>query len=123
MARTRVDGPPAPRRGAIGRARTAARPRIIARSLDKLPLFATDADLGAAIMPPGKANEWPVLAKGLEKIGLPLPDPIIGGRYVPAVKAFFDKRAGVRKDGVPGAVDGEEDWTHERNRRSRRART
>lgn len=60
------------------------------RTLDSLPLYATDQQLGPAILGPVKAGDWPQIAELLEGQGLPKVDTLMGGRYVPAVKAFFD---------------------------------
>jgi hypothetical protein len=75
---------------------------------DKLPLFADEPSIGAAVLGPGRAAEWKALAAVYERQGLPKIDEVMGGRYVPAVKAFFDRVYGL--DGtaslVPAAPDG-----------------
>ena len=58
----------------------------------------------------------------LELRGLPKVDQLMGGRYVPAVRAFFDRRYGLDRSAanVPLAPDGVEDfdsWTNERRKR------
>lgn len=37
---------------------------------------------------------WPGLAAVLERSGVPKVDVMMGGRYWPAVQAFFDRRHG-----------------------------
>ena len=46
----------------------------------------------------------------LEREGLPRVDPLMGGRYWPAVRAFWDRRYGLR-DAEVLQPDGEEDLT------------
>ena len=60
-----------------------------------LPLFATDAELGVALLGRARASLWGNLAQAFEREGLPRNDPLMGGRYVPAVKAFFDRQYGL----------------------------
>jgi hypothetical protein len=57
-------------------------------TLDHLPLFAADSLIGAAVIGPGRACEWPAIASLLETRGLPKIDELMGGRYVPAVRVF-----------------------------------
>jgi hypothetical protein len=42
-------------------------------------------------------SEWSAKAIVLERHGLPPVDPLMGGRYWPAVVAFFDGRYGISK--------------------------
>ena len=65
--------------------------------LDYLPLFADDSSIGAALFGPERAREWPPIASLLEGRGLPKIDQLMGGRYVPAVRAFFDHVAALRR--------------------------
>lgn len=60
-----------------------------------LPLFATDAELGVALLGRARAALWNRLVQSFEREGLPKNDPLMGGRYVPAVKAFFDRQYGL----------------------------
>ena len=53
---------------------------------------------------------WASLAVVLEKEGLPRIDPLMGARYWPAVRAFLDRRSGLRSMNVPIGPDGEETW-------------
>jgi hypothetical protein len=64
-------------------------------TLENLPLFASDAEIGAALLGAKRASEWKALAPLYERQGFPKIDPVMGGRYVPAIKAFFDKQYGV----------------------------
>jgi hypothetical protein len=81
-------------------------------SLESLPLFATDDILGAALLGPERAREWQQIAPLLEPRGLPKFDPLMGGRYVPAVRACFDNLYGLNRNdgGAPLAPDGVEDF-------------
>ena len=68
-------------------------PRI--PSPDKLPLFASEEAISAALLGPGKTAQWRQIAPLLERRGFPTIDGLMGGRYVPAVKAFFDREYGI----------------------------
>ena len=87
------------------------------RALDQLPLFADDAAVGAALLGPNRAGEWRQLAALLEVRGLPKIDALMGGRYVPAVKAFFDRDYGINGAQSPLAPDGIEDLGAWKNRK------
>lgn len=76
-----------------------------------LPLFADDRTIAPAILGPERAVEWSQIASLLEGRGLPKIDPLMGGRYTPAVRAFFDQMYGlVPNDAAPLAPDGLEDF-------------
>lgn len=59
--------------------------------LEKLPLFASEEAISAALMGPGKTTEWRQIAPLLERRGFPTIDGLMGGRYIWAIKAFFDR--------------------------------
>jgi hypothetical protein len=59
-------------------------------TIENLPMFAPDEAIATALMGPGKTAEWRQIAALLEGRGLPKIDTLMGGRYVPAVKRFFD---------------------------------
>jgi len=89
------------------------------RALDQLPLFADDTALGTALLGSGRAGEWRQLAALLEVRGLPKIDALMGGRYVPAIKAFFDRDYGVAGASSPLVPDGAEDlgaWKKRKHR-------
>jgi hypothetical protein len=89
------------------------------RSLKELPLFADDAAVGAALLGPARSGEWRQLAALLEVRGLPRIDALMGGRYVPAVKAFFDRDYGLAGAQSPLVPDGIEDLGAWKNRKRR----
>jgi hypothetical protein len=85
-------------------------------TLDKLPLYPTEDELARAILG-SRAREWPSIAVLDERKGLPKIDPVRGGRYRPAVQAFYDKVGGLGVTDAPRqdrvrvmnfAPDGEE---------------
>jgi hypothetical protein len=79
------------------------------RTLDELPLFASDEDLSAALMGAGKTTAFRSVVPLLEADGFPKMDALMGGRYTPAVKAFFDREYRLAGDGRPVAPrDGPE---------------
>lgn len=79
------------------------------RELDHLPIFADDASIGPALLGRDRGREWAAIATLLEARGLPKIDTLMGGRYVPAVKAFFDHDYGLTGASPPLAPDGRED--------------
>jgi hypothetical protein len=86
------------------------------KTIDGLPLFADDAAIGNAVLGPRRSDEWREIAALLENRGLPKMDPLMGGRYVPAIKAFFDREYGIAGT-PPTAPDGVEDlgaWKRKR---------
>jgi hypothetical protein len=85
------------------------RPPSVCRNLESLPLFA-DSLLGAALLGPDRVREWRQVAQMLEERGLPKVDQLMGGRYVPAVRAFFDRLYGLDTANLPLAPDGAEDF-------------
>lgn len=52
-------------------------------------------------------RDWSAKAKILERDGLPSVDPIMGGRYWPAVEAFWHRRYGLTSI-APSKPDGGE---------------
>jgi len=57
-------------------------------------LFLTESEIALRV---GVSTlDWQAASHGLEKTGLPRPDPLFGQRrYWPAVRAFLDRRAGM----------------------------
>ena len=74
---------------------------------DKLPLFATDEEVGEAVLGYERRKEFAAMALLQERDGMPKISPVWGGRYVPAVKAFFDNQYGLSA-AVPLAPNGVE---------------
>ncbi len=93
-----------------------------APTLDSLPLFATDTELGRAVMG-DRHSGWPVIAALLETKGLPKVNSLMGGRYVPGIKRFFEVDNGLAEM-LSGAVaaDGVEDLGAWRKKKPRTAR-
>jgi hypothetical protein len=89
------------------------------RALDQLPLFADDAAIGPALLGPARSSEWRQLAALLEVRGLPRIDALMGGRYVPAVRAFFDRDYGLAGARSPLVPDGVEELGVWKNRKRR----
>jgi hypothetical protein len=54
-------------------------------------LYPNDKEL-ARVLLGDRAPQWPAIAKAEEKAGLPRVSLQYGGRYWPAVKAFYDRR-------------------------------
>ena len=53
-------------------------------------------------------TEWSAKAKVLERDGLPAIDPVMGGRFWPAVEAFWFRRYGLSSIAPLRQPDGEE---------------
>jgi hypothetical protein len=79
---------------------------------ESLPLFASDDAIGAALLGAERVQEFRAMVPLLEARGFPKVDQLMGGRYVPAVRAFFDHLYGVDRDAnaPPLAPDGVEDF-------------
>lgn len=75
--------------------------------LDNLPIFAAESELGLALLGVRRAEQWTAIVPILERRGFPKIDREMGGRYVPAVKAFFDREYGLATL-VPKTPDGPE---------------
>jgi len=76
------------------------------------PLFPTDAEIARELFGEEKSaiEAWQILVAALERRGLPHKDPVTGRRYWPAVKAYLDRRAGLRDHDVPPTGDGQESF-------------
>jgi hypothetical protein len=104
----------------------AVKPRKSRKSLiepfrfDLLPLFATDAMIGVALLGADRISEWRHMAAMLEAQGLPKIDAAMGGRYVPAIKSFFDRRYGLDRGSdqtlAPDGVEDFESWKKTKKR-------
>lgn len=58
-----------------------------------IPLYPDEATIAKEVLGPKRAKDWPSLAKFLEdKEGLPPIDKQMGGRFWPAVDAYFRQR-------------------------------
>ncbi|GJE79662.1 hypothetical protein HNR51_001113 [Methylorubrum thiocyanatum] len=54
-------------------------------------LYPDEAELARVVLGPKRAKAWGGLAAVLERSGLPKVDPMMGGRYWPAVREFLDR--------------------------------
>ena len=83
---------------------------------DKLPLFADDMAIGTALLGPKRAGEFQGQAALLEAKGFPTIDHRFGGRYVPAVRAFFDREYGLseNKPRNPGGAEDASKWRNQK---------
>ena len=63
-----------------------------------LPLFASERDISIALMGPGQYSTWGAIVPLLEHRGFPTIDGLMGGRYTPAIRAFFDREYGIHGD-------------------------
>lgn len=76
--------------------------------------------IGAALLGADRVQEWRQIAPLLEARGMPKIDTLMGGRYTPAVKAFFDRLYGLDRGGdVPLTPDGAENFERWRQRSKR----
>jgi hypothetical protein len=72
-------------------------------------LYPRETELARIILGENAAR-WPELARVEERAGLPRIDPLYGGRYWPAVKAYLDNRHGLREHPPAATSDGGENW-------------
>jgi hypothetical protein len=83
--------------------------------LKRQGLFPCEAEVARRLSQ--SERRWRGIARQLERDGLPKIDPLMGGRFWPAVVAFFRARYGVDAAGstghvliCPGPPDTEENW-------------
>jgi hypothetical protein len=92
-----------------------------ARTIEQLPLFASDEDIGEAALGYDRRKEFAGLAALHERDGMPKISPVWGGRYVPAVKVFLDAQYGLSAavplapHGVEGSFHGQQKRTPEKS--------
>lgn len=84
-----------------------------------LPLFASDKELADALLGKNCVQAFGALVKRMEPEGFPQIDPDMGGRYTPAVKAFFDHRYRLlaMPPAAPPGIEGDIQWNRQRGRR------
>lgn len=89
------------------------------RPIDELPLYATEAEIAHAILG-SRASEWKQICVLYERRGLPKINALLGGRYVPAVKRFFDILEGVEASSQIPVRDGPErnTWNDRKTRKA-----
>ena len=80
------------------------------RAAENDALYLSDAEIGKRVLGATRAKEWGQIAPLLERRGLPKIDRLMGGRYWPAVKRFFDVDNGL-ESALPLAPSGIEDAT------------
>lgn len=68
-------------------------------------LFPSEAEIARRLSQ--ELHTWRAKAVVLEREGMPRIDPIMGGRYWPAVEAYFNRRYGIATS-APSALDGME---------------
>jgi hypothetical protein len=72
-----------------------------ADTMDQMPLYPDEAMIAVAVLGAKRAKNWSRIATYLEdKHGLPRVDELMGGRFWPAVDAYFRARHGIQIDGV-----------------------
>jgi hypothetical protein len=86
--------------------------RIPLKTWDRLPLFASDEDIGEAVLGRHRKGEFAAMARVQERYGMPKICPVWGGRYVPGVKAFYDAQYGLSA-APPLTPNGTEGSFHE----------
>jgi hypothetical protein len=82
------------------------------RTIDSLPLYASDEEIGEAVLGRERRNEFAAIAQVQERYGMPKICTMHGGRYVPGVKAFYDAQNGLSASVQP-APNGVEGNFHE----------
>ena len=76
-------------------------------TLKRQGLFPCEAEIARRLSQ--SERRWREIARQFEREGLPKIDPVMGGRFWPAVVAFFHSRHGLGNM-VPSEPDGEERW-------------
>jgi len=92
------------------------------RSLDALPLFATDKEIAVAVVGRQKSDYWvKVILPSLERSGFPAKDPLHDARAVPLVQRFYDAYFGITAGIAMAKPDGEERFGEWRKRKTKSA--
>jgi hypothetical protein len=73
-----------------------------------MSLYLTEAEVAREVLGPKRISEWLAIASILERDGFPTVDPLFGGRYMPAVRAWLD--AYNRVDNISPPRRGKESW-------------
>jgi hypothetical protein len=68
-----------------------------------LPLFPNEAQIAELVLGRERAKEWPQIAAVLEKRGFPRIHPVMGGRKLADVVAFFANDGATLQPGLPAA--------------------
>lgn len=83
--------------------------RVAFKSLDALPLFATDKEIAVAIVGKATAKYWlTAVLPTLERRGFPSQDPLHTGRAVPLVRKFYEDYFGITAGFAMAKPGGEE---------------
>ena len=90
---------------------------------DNVPLYPSEAEIAVLVLGPTRAREWRVIAEVLEVKGLPKIDPLMGGRFLPAVEAFLYRRHDVDFVAPTRSAAEKENWGWEAERRASRRRS
>ena len=80
--------------------------KVARRSSRNQGLFPCEGEIARRLSQ--EPRKWRATAVVLERHGLPRVDPVMGGRYWPAVLAWWNRRYGLANVGV-SQPDGEED--------------
>ena len=95
----------------------------MSRTFDKLPLFASDAELAEAVVGKARVKQYLIVLERLDAgdPGFPKVDKAHGGRYTPAVKLYYDTHHGLRTGlrEAPDQPERPEAWTNRKRLGSR----
>jgi hypothetical protein len=80
--------------------------RLDSEQIRKQGLFPSESEIARRLSQ--SAEEWGAAAKVLERDGLPQIDPLMRGRFWPAVEAFWLRRYGLASIEPLHQPDGEE---------------
>ena len=83
---------------------------VMVSALEPSSLYPSEEEIAQRVLGEGKVKQWIALVPTLEREGLPRVDPLFGGRFWPAVRAWFEQRNGLRPELVPSGADGQEVW-------------
>jgi hypothetical protein len=72
-------------------------------SSTELALYPDETEIARRVLG-GRSREWAEKAHVLERDGLPKVDPLMGGRFWPAVHRWFLERHGLDVESMAGAI-------------------
>lgn len=82
--------------------------------------YPDEREIAALLLGKERAHRWPEIATIEERHGFPRVDPLYGGRYWPAVQAFYARRMKIAGEPVKVIADeNQRDTFRDRSRKQR----
>jgi len=76
-----------------------------------MPLYLSEPECAREVIGPNRIGDWRGIVAVLERKGFPKIDPLFGGRYFPAVRAWLDRYNELYRIVSAKPQQGRETWT------------